>query len=148
MPSFAKYLSSSEPLFACFRTAQGAPVPVQVVVDSGANAVVFDRESNEWAYWCAVDGNFVRLLECFIGTQVEVEEMVSGFRSANLTSQGRQALKALPRLPREPLEPLRESHSAVSRQEQQMGLQMGLGPRGPGQSCEPEAPLMQVKTYV
>lgn len=99
MPLFAKYIEWTGELFACAKDAHGVPEAVPVLIDSGENAVVYDRDASEWAYWCIVNGALMRVLEPFMGTREEVEQMVSDLREPRQPLQARMVLATLPRVP-------------------------------------------------
>lgn len=62
--------------------------------------MVFDRESGEWVYWVRIDGALGRVLEPFLGSREEVEQMVLELFNPTQHRANRMAMAALPCIPR------------------------------------------------
>jgi len=108
MSSSAKYIEWTGELFACAKDAHGVPRVVPVLIDPGENAVVYDRDVGEYAYWCIVYGALLRVLEPFMGTREEVEHLVFDLREPQQPLQARMLLATMPRIPLRVPSPLKE----------------------------------------
>jgi len=108
MPSSAKCIECTGGLFACAKDARGVPQAVPVQIDPGENAVVYDRDAGEYAYWRVVHGALLRVLEPFMGTREEVEHLVFDLQEPQQPLQARMLLATMPRVPIRVPSPLRE----------------------------------------